>query len=277
VYLRPPHGFNPRHTRCLSTPLLTPFNSTRYLEQNDLSGVATAPYVYERYSGKRVMTMEFLDGVALTDLDAIKGVSSDPELTLVNALNVWFGSVLACESFHADVHAGNLLVLRDTGKIGFIDFGIVGRVSPSTWNAMQTFLQSTVSREYDRMALALVTMGAADDDVDVEKFARDLKRVYDAIDAVEPSVVVSEDLDTGAQRASVAVDQQEIATLVTELIVVGEENGVKFPREFGLLLKQVLYFDRYVQLLAPDLQVVDDDRLEFMDAVAVDVQPKRLA
>jgi predicted unusual protein kinase regulating ubiquinone biosynthesis (AarF/ABC1/UbiB family) len=195
----------------------------------------------------------------------------------VNALNVWFGSVLACESFHADVHAGNLLVLRDTGKIGFIDFGIVGRVSPSTWNAMQTFLQSTVSREYDRMALALVTMGAADDDVDVEKFARDLKRVYDAIDAVEPSVVVSEDLDTGAQRASVAVDQQEIATLVTEMIVVGEENGVKFPREFGLLLKQVLYFDRYVQLLAPDLQVVDDDRLEFMDAVAVDVQPKRLA
>jgi predicted unusual protein kinase regulating ubiquinone biosynthesis (AarF/ABC1/UbiB family) len=142
---------------------------------------------------------------------------------------------------------------------------------------MQTFLQSTVSREYDRMALALVTMGAADDDVDVEKFARDLKRVYDAIDAVEPSVVVSEDLDTGAQRASVAVDQQEIATLVTEMIVVGEENGVKFPREFGLLLKQVLYFDRYVQLLAPDLQVVDDDRLEFMDAVAVDVQPKRLA
>ena len=76
------------------------------------------------------------------------------------------------------------------------------------------------------MALALVTMGAADDDVDVEKFARDLKRVYDAIDAVEPSVVVSEDLDTGAQRASVAVDQQEIATLVTELIVVGEgERG----------------------------------------------------
>ena len=54
-----------------------------------------------------------------------------------------------------------------------------------------------------------------------------------------------------------------------------QENLI--PREFGLLLKQVLYFDRYVQLLAPDLQVVDDDRLEFMDAVAVDVQPKRLA
>jgi aarF domain-containing kinase len=36
---------------------------------------------------------------------------------------------------------------------------------------------------------------------------------------------------------------------------VGETHGIKFPREFGLLLKQVLYFDRYVRLLAPGLQV----------------------
>ena len=47
-----------------------------------------------------------------------------------------FGSVMMCDSFHADVHAGNLLVLRD-GRVAFIDFGIVGRISPLTWNAMQ--------------------------------------------------------------------------------------------------------------------------------------------
>jgi len=47
-----------------------------------------------------------------------------------------FGSVMMCDSFHADVHAGNLLVLKD-GRVAFIDFGIVGRISPQTWNAMQ--------------------------------------------------------------------------------------------------------------------------------------------
>jgi predicted unusual protein kinase regulating ubiquinone biosynthesis (AarF/ABC1/UbiB family) len=49
----------------------------------------------------------------------------EPELVLINALNTWFGSVVGCETFHADVHAGNLLVLPD-GRVGFIDFGIVG-------------------------------------------------------------------------------------------------------------------------------------------------------
>ena len=77
--------------------------------------------------------------------------------------------------------------------------------------------------------------------------------------------------------SAVTVDQQEVAQLATELIRVGDENGVKFPREFGLLLKQILYFDRYVTLLAPELEVMSDDRIEFMDAVAVDVQPRRLA
>ena len=245
---------------------------TRYLEDTQLTSLAKAPYVYKQFSNKRVMVMEYLKGVPLTDLDAIRGVSDSPEETLVNALNVWFGSVLACESFHADVHAGNLLVCDD-GKIGFIDFGIVGRVSGSTWGAIQTFFQSAASRDYQKMALALITMGAADDAVDVDKFARDLRKVYEAIDAIEPAITVQEDGMSGA----VTVDQQEVAQLATELIRVGDENGVKFPREFGLLLKQILYFDRYVTLLAPELEVMSDERIEFMDAVAVDVQPKRLA
>ena len=51
--------------------------------------------------------MERLHGAPLTDLAAIRSVTAqDPERILINALNTWFGSVLACPSFHADVHAG---------------------------------------------------------------------------------------------------------------------------------------------------------------------------
>lgn len=55
----------------------------------------------------RLLTMERLHGVPLTDLAAIRSMTSaDPEQTLITALNTWFGSVLGCETFHADVHAG---------------------------------------------------------------------------------------------------------------------------------------------------------------------------
>ena len=248
----------------------------RYLEDAGLTDIAKAPYVYDQFSNKRVMVMEYFSGVPLTDLEAIRSVTTrDPEQTLVNALNVWFGSVLAAESFHADVHAGNLIVCED-GRVGFIDFGIVGRISPSIWGAVQAFFQSTAARDYRRMALALVTMGATDGDVDIDKFAADLRRVYKTLDSIEPSVIVEQDDYTGAQRAAVAVDQQQVTELAADLIRAAEDNKIKLPRAFGVLIKQLIYFDRYVQLLAPDLEVIDDDRVAFVDAVAVEVKPKRI-
>ncbi|KAK9282988.1 hypothetical protein L1049_011215 [Liquidambar formosana] len=95
----------------------------RYLEAMGLTRQATAPKVYHQCSTRRVLTMQRLYGVPLTDLDSISSLVSSPEASLITALNVWFGSLLACETFHADVHAGNLWLLRD-GRIGFLDFGI---------------------------------------------------------------------------------------------------------------------------------------------------------
>ena len=242
----------------------------RYLDDADLNSIAKAPFVYSQFSGNRVMTMEYFKGVALTDLDAIRNVSrGDPEATLVNALNVWFGSVLACESFHADVHAGNLIVCED-GKVGFIDFGIVGRIPAEIFGAVQAFFQATAARDYDRMALALETMGATEGSVDKPKFAADLRAIYEALDAIEPTVAVD------GEVAAVSVDQAQVTRLATDLVTCAEENRVKLPRAFGILFKQLIYFDRYVQLLAPDMDVIDDDRVAFVDTVAVDVGNRRL-
>ncbi|GAU43554.1 hypothetical protein TSUD_245190 [Trifolium subterraneum] len=96
----------------------------RYLEATGLTGQATAPKVYQYCSTRQVLTMQRLYGVPLTDLDSIRSLVTSPENSIITALNVWFGSLLACESFHADVHAGNLWLLRD-GRIGFLDFGML--------------------------------------------------------------------------------------------------------------------------------------------------------
>ena len=63
--------------------------------------------------------------------------------------------------------AGNLLVLRD-GRLGFIDFGIVGKISPVTFQALEAFLMSTMAADYDTMARALITMGVTQEAVVVQ-------------------------------------------------------------------------------------------------------------
>ena len=65
------------------------------------------------------------------------------------------------------IRAGNLLVLRD-GRLGFIDFGIVGKMSPVTFQALEAFLMSTMAADYVTMARALITMGVTQEAVVVE-------------------------------------------------------------------------------------------------------------
>jgi len=59
--------------------------------------------------------------------------------------------------------------------------GIVGRISPTTWVAVETFLTSIGSGQYNAMAAALIQMGAADSTVDTASFARDLEKVFTAV------------------------------------------------------------------------------------------------
>ena len=65
------------------------------------------------------------------------------------------------------VHAGNLLVMRD-GRVAFLDFGIVGSISPTTWQALQALMESSSTADYSTMAKAMATLGVTKQAVDVE-------------------------------------------------------------------------------------------------------------
>jgi aarF domain-containing kinase len=180
--------------------------------------------------------------------------------------------------FHADVHAGNLLLLND-GRIGFIDFGIVGRVSPKTFKAVNELSTALTLGDYRGMAQALCNMGATDEKVDIDKFGRDIEVVLNRMMNVQPDITIRE-LQDGTVSGSLDFDESEITNLLLELVEITEDNGLKLPREFGLLVKQSLYFDRYLKILAPELDVMNDSRVSGIgaaegDALAVNGSKER--
>ncbi|WP_328190191.1 ABC1 kinase family protein [Marinobacter sp. OP 3.4] len=213
------------------------------------------PKVYHQCSTRRVLTMERFHGVSLTDLETICRVTQDPERTLITAMNTWFASLTQCEFFHADVHAGNLMVLDD-GRIGFIDFGIVGRIRPQTWQAVSDFIGAVMAGNFDGMADAMVRIGITRESVEVTALARDLRNLYQSMDRMVP--------DDSASEWQGADTDDEVNNILMEVVRIGEDHGLHFPREFALLLKQFLYFDRYVHILAPEMDVFMDDRLTML-------------
>jgi len=214
---------------------------------------AVVPKVYEHASSRRVLTMERFYGVPLTDLETIRKYCKDPEHTLITAMNTWFASLTQCDFFHADVHAGNLMVLND-GRIGFIDFGIIGRITPGTWEAVSDFISSVMVGNFSGMAEAMVKIGVTDHDVDSNRLADDIRSLYLRLDSMVPDYTVSDPNE----------NEDEINHILMDMVRLGESHGIHFPREFALLMKQFLYFDRYVHILAPEMDMFVDDRLNML-------------
>jgi predicted unusual protein kinase regulating ubiquinone biosynthesis (AarF/ABC1/UbiB family) len=215
-----------------------------------LADSVTVPKVYPQASSRRVLTLERLYGVSLTDLEVVRKYQPEPELALITALNAWVLSVLTNKWFHADVHAGNLLVLHD-GRVAFIDFGIVGSIPEKTAIAMVEFVRAFPEGDSVGIASALAGMGfVKEDEVDIPAFSRDLREVLQSLDDV-----------TGEGKTAGAIDDTQLNRLVASVGKVAAGYGIRFPREFALLIKQVLYFDRFTRLLAPDLDVMNDERI----------------
>jgi predicted unusual protein kinase regulating ubiquinone biosynthesis (AarF/ABC1/UbiB family) len=221
-----------------------------FLESSNINTVV-APKVYDRASGLRVLTMERFYGCALTDKSAKDKSQGDPTKALFEALNVWFASLINCEVFHADLHSGNMMLFK-YGRVGFIDFGMVGRISPGTWQAMFSLFKGLNDQDYALVAHSMLTVGMTRKNIDEQQLSRDIEHVFLSMNTLD-----SEDL--------MASDDLNVSPAVNDVIntlgEVARNHGIRFPRSFTLLLKQFLYFDRYIQILDPDANLFDDERI----------------
>ncbi|MFK7987689.1 MAG: ABC1 kinase family protein [Sandaracinaceae bacterium] len=185
-----------------------------------------APVMHDALSGTRVLTMERFDGWRLDDTEAVTGSGYDMKERLLTGIRAWFQTLIVRGFFHGDVHAGNFLLLKD-GRIGYLDFGIVGRFSEAQRANVLEYVLGFQSRDFDRVARSMIGMGTMEDAerVDLTTFAADLGAAYAPM--MDP------------------VDGFQMKDLVPQLLRVSRKHALRMPRELVLVTKQLVYLDRY--------------------------------
>jgi len=201
-----------------------------------------APVPNWAFTTPRLLVMERFMGTRVDDVDTIRGRGLDGEEKLVHGLRAWFQCVVYYGFFHGDVHAGNLMLL-ESGELGFLDFGIVGRFDDRQRRLVTEYVVAFATGDYKKLAQVVVEMGGvASSEIDMAGFEAGLKDAYSPL-------------------LTMAFGEVNYADMLPRINKVARDHRMVMPREFILILKQMLYFDRYAKILAPKLNVFSDPRL----------------
>ena len=134
------------------------------------------PKVYWDTTTRRVLTMERIQGIKITDLVHLEQAGMDREAIARRVFTVLLQAVLQDGFFHADPHAGNFLVLPDE-VIGMVDFGIMGHLDPAERLGLVQLFVGLFREDTDRVVNAMAELGIATKAADRRNLSRDLDRL----------------------------------------------------------------------------------------------------
>ncbi|MFZ0668392.1 MAG: AarF/UbiB family protein [Acidimicrobiales bacterium] len=235
------------------------------------------PQVIPELSGRNVLTMELLDGEPIDDLAAAARFGIDPSPLVAEVVRAFFLMTIRWGVFHGDVHAGNLMLMKD-GRIGVLDWGIVGRLDAETHKFFVRIIQGALGNEdaWDDVAAHLIkTYGPAIRDgfnLNDDQLSDFVKGLVEPIltqpfGEVSLSTLLTAPQTQLAKARGQKAHEGSIRSVITR---VRDQRRIRreaeayggmdsdFDRGTFLLAKQLMYFERYGKMFMADTPILSD-------------------
>jgi ubiquinone biosynthesis protein len=195
------------------------------------------PQIYWPLSSNKILTLEWIDGIAFSDREAILNSGFDLKKVAQNLVISYFNQVYNHGIFHADMHAGNLFLMKN-GDIAAIDFGIVATIDKKTRIAIAEILMAFLAKDYQKVASLHIDAGLVPKDVDIEDFSLAL------------SVI-------GQQIVDKNVADVSMAQLLASLLKMTKKYQMKTKPELLLLQKTMMLVEGVGTFLDKNLNIWD--------------------
>ena len=153
-------------------------NAEKFRENFERWDNIHVPKIYWNATTSKVLTMEFIHGTKVTDLEQQSRLGISPEKVNRLLIKTYLKQLLEDGFFHADPHPGNLLVMSD-GRLAFFDFGMVGRITPELQSKMIDAFFHVVSKDPAGIAQDLIDLNFLKPGVDVKSVKPVVEKMFE--------------------------------------------------------------------------------------------------
>ena len=175
------------------------------------------PTAYPALSTSRVLTMEYIQGIKITDHEALQQAGLDAKIVAVNGANALLKQIFMHGFFQGDPHPGNLKVLDDH-VIAILDYGMFGMIDSETREHLALLLLGVSGRDAAKIVRALVELEVMAPDMDRRRLRREVGVLVDT-------------------HLAVPLEHLNLSAMMEEVLRMIRQHGLQVPPDFLLLLR----------------------------------------
>lgn len=222
-------------------------------EMEEAKERAKVPKVFFDYSSDSVLTMEYLEGIKITDLAALDRAAFDRTELAERFARLVLRQVLLTGFFHADPHAGNVLVLPD-GSLALLDCGSARGLPNRVRALLVSMLLAFARGEVEQFAELIGELGEVPPHFERERFAFDVEQLFAKYQGV-PS-----------QRLSLAGSFKDVLTLC-------HDYNIRIGRQLAMLVRVWPHLEAISRTLSPELDLMKVVEGQLKRALIADLKP----
>ncbi|MBD1850556.1 AarF/ABC1/UbiB kinase family protein [Leptolyngbya sp. FACHB-711] len=195
------------------------------------------PSIYWRYSSQHVLTLEWINGFKLTDMQKIRESNLDQDALIEIGVTSGLRQLLEYGFFHADPHPGNLFATAD-GQMAYIDFGMMDQLSQEMKETLVDAVVHLINKDYVELAKDFVKLGFLTPDTDIQPI----------VPALE--TVLGNALGQNVRDFNFKTITDQFATLMYNY-------PFRLPAQFALIIRSLVTQEGLALSLNPDFRIVD--------------------
>jgi len=229
-------------------------NAEKFRELHSHNPRIAVPAIYREATSRRVLTMEWINGVKLTNLEAVRALGIDPDDMVEVGVSCSLQQLLEHGFFHADPHPGNLLALED-GRLCYLDFGMMSEVSRESRTGLIQAVVHLVNRNFSKLSKDFVTLGFLAEDVNLEPIVPAFESVF-------------------SQALEMGVNRMDFKSVTDDMSGVMYKFPFRVPPYYALIIRSLVTLEGIALSVDPEFKILGAAYPYFAQRLMEDPDPQ---